>query len=137
MGFTRWVRGVNVVTISAPAAESIVDLGDDLHNNSVERQEWTIVRGFYTLKTNSEVSFARVCLFVVNENLTPADFSDTIPPYDDPAIFLYMHAGSQRSVEIKSGKTIKMNQHVLLRTDIVNSSAVTVLFGWEMFLVIH
>ncbi len=132
----RWVRGLLDLTITTVGAESIVDLGSPLHNDGASRGKWTIVHAFYTLGTDSSVGTMAIwSLFVVNENLTPADFSESEPPADDPAIFLWLPSSQQKDVEIKAGRDIRYNEHVLSRMDISQSVSTNIYAAYQMYIV--
>ncbi len=137
MAFSHWVRGIKTASLSVANTPSIIEL-TELHNESVERQEWTIVHGFYTMRCdNSGDQMGLWRLWIANENLTASDFSAVIPPIDDPSIFLWVPSNEQKDIEIKAARTIKYNQTVFLSQDLVKSSATNVTFSYQMYVVKH
>lgn len=132
-----WVRGTINTGISTVGAE-VRQLLPGLHNNNTDRDTWTIVRGFYSLATDSTVATLAVwTLFVVNENLAAADFSDAIPAPGDPTVFLWMPGTSESKLDIRAKRDINYKEHVVSRLDITKSVATEIAVTYQMLIVAH
>ncbi len=137
MATSLWLRAEQHASLTVAGGESIIDLGATLHNDSINREEWTIVHGIYTYGNDATSTLGLFTLFIVNENLTASDFSDVIPPKDDPSIFFYGQAVTQKTTEIRAKRTIRYNEHVFIRMDISKSVTSNLWFAYQILLVKH